>query len=37
MVASQPAVCQTFLQLLVDQLSAVNRDPFLIQAISNII
>ena len=37
MVASQPAICQTFLQLLVDQLNAVNRDPFLVQAISSII
>lgn len=37
MVAADPAICQSFLRLLVEQLVSSNRDSFLLQALSNII
>jgi len=37
LVVNYPAICQTFLQLLVDRLGVEPRDTFLVQAISNII
>jgi hypothetical protein len=37
MVSSEAAICQGFLRLLVDQLGSPNRDPFLLQAISNVL
>lgn len=37
LVVNHPAICQMFLQLLVDKLSEEPRDSFLIQAISIII
>ena len=36
MVAPFPHICQPFLQILVDRLPLIPRDPFLVQAISNI-
>jgi hypothetical protein len=35
MVAGDPAICQSFLRILIEQLVAPNRDPLLLQAISN--
>ena len=37
MVAEDPAICQMFLRLLLDQLAAETRDPFLLQAITNVV